>query len=316
MRLRCLDPKHAAYPSYGGRGITLCERWQDSPINFLSDMGEKPTPRHEIDRIDNDKGYSPDNCRWATRKENDRNRRSNRLIEFRGEVLSLAAWCERFNIHADTVGKRLSAGWTIEKALTTPARAKVPNGFAKRLRNGGGEDGGDCAGSCNSVEAPKKDEMFNSSPTEREERDPGVLNMATKKKPAPIFDEISTEESQAAIVKILRGARAIVFKIFGDTSKDAVIGVADLIRNIGEELAESSIASALEVARKLGAAEVHDIDVVSISDILLNYEQGEEFMTAAYALAKELIGDKATLDDAIDFFYEIYAEEEDEFEND
>ena len=134
MRLRCTDPKHAAYPRYGGRGITICERWLNSPTKFLADMGPRPSKRHEIDRIDNDKGYSPENCRWATRKQNDRNRRSNRILEFRGERRCLVEWCELLGLRTDTVGKRLAAGWSVERALSIPARHKAPNGTAALAR--------------------------------------------------------------------------------------------------------------------------------------------------------------------------------------
>jgi len=129
MRLRCMDPKHKAYPNYGGRGITVCAQWLDSPAQFYADMGPKPSARHELDRRDNSKGYSPENCRWVTRATNDRNRRSNRLVTHNGETLALAEWCERFGKPCDTVKKRLDAGWPVEKALTTAVRAKAPNGM-------------------------------------------------------------------------------------------------------------------------------------------------------------------------------------------
>jgi hypothetical protein len=124
MRLRCTDPKHAAYPNYGGRGITVCERWLESVADFIADVGPKPTPKHELDRIDNDRGYEPDNCRWATRKVNDRNRRSNRRLTHNGETLTLAEWCERLGLPGDTVMKRIAAGWTVAAALETPVRRK------------------------------------------------------------------------------------------------------------------------------------------------------------------------------------------------
>lgn len=130
MRLRCHEPSNPAYKDYGARGITVCDRWRDSPENFLADMGPKPSPAHELDRRDNDKGYSPDNCRWVTRSVNDRNRRSNRMIEYMGETHALAHWCERFGISGDTAWRRLAAGWTPDETFTIPVRAKAPNGQA------------------------------------------------------------------------------------------------------------------------------------------------------------------------------------------
>lgn len=127
MRLRCTDPEHPAFDNYGGRGITVCDRWLNSPAAFIEDMGPRPSPAHEIDRIDNDRGYEPGNCRWVTRSENCRNRRSNRLLTFDGETLSLAEWCERRGMPSDTVRKRLEAGWPVDRALTAPVRPKAPN---------------------------------------------------------------------------------------------------------------------------------------------------------------------------------------------
>jgi hypothetical protein len=78
MKRRCDDPKFNVYPNYGGRGISICERWRDFN-NFLADMGEKPTPDHSIDRIDNDGDYEPGNCRWATRSAQNLNQRPRAL---------------------------------------------------------------------------------------------------------------------------------------------------------------------------------------------------------------------------------------------
>lgn len=122
MRLRCTEPTHPAYPSYGGRGITICDRWLDSPQNFIEDMGQKPTKKHEIDRIDNDKGYFKENCRWATRSENDRNRRSTRWVEYRGERRKLVELREEAGLTESQVYNRLKMGWSIEKVLETPVR--------------------------------------------------------------------------------------------------------------------------------------------------------------------------------------------------
>lgn len=120
MRLRCTVPSNPAFANYGGRGITVCARWLNSVEAFVEDMGPKPTPRHELDRIDNNRGYEPGNCRWVTRKQNDRNRRSNRMVEFRGERKALSAWCELFGVSQDTVSWRIKKGWDLERALTTP----------------------------------------------------------------------------------------------------------------------------------------------------------------------------------------------------
>ncbi len=128
MRLRCTVPTNPAYARYGGRGIRVCERWLHSVEAFLEDMGPKPSPAHELDRRDNDGHYEPGNCRWVLRKVNDRNRRSNRLLEFGGEALPIAEWCERLGLRRDTVWKRLATGWPAEDALTIRTRIKAPNG--------------------------------------------------------------------------------------------------------------------------------------------------------------------------------------------
>ena len=120
MKYRCLNLNATAYPDYGGRGITVCERWM-SYENFIADMGRKPSPDHQLDRIDNDGPYSPDNCRWATRDQQQRNTRTSRTIRFRKQTKHLNEWAEQYGLEPATLRDRLNSGWSMKKALTTPA---------------------------------------------------------------------------------------------------------------------------------------------------------------------------------------------------
>lgn len=119
MIARCTNPRQTGYHNYGGRGIMICERWQ-SFENFIADMGPRPSPRHSLDRKDNNGHYEPGNCRWATKIEQDNNRRTNRLIEFGGRTLSITQWARELGVHPVTLHIRLKNGWTVEKTLTTP----------------------------------------------------------------------------------------------------------------------------------------------------------------------------------------------------
>ena len=114
MRQRCINPNNDRYHQYGGRGILICERW-DSFDLFLEDMGERPEGM-SLDRIDVDKGYEPSNCRWATPKEQMRNRTLHKLSPC---VTELA---EKTGIPYGTLQSRLYRGWTIERAVTTPVK--------------------------------------------------------------------------------------------------------------------------------------------------------------------------------------------------
>lgn len=116
MRMRCFNPNQAGYAGYGGRGISVCARWDDFG-NFLADMGRRPSPQHSIDRRNNDGNYEPDNCRWATPDIQSRNRRSNRLIEFRGEKRCLSDWARLLGVDATTLSYRAKMGKPLDQAL-------------------------------------------------------------------------------------------------------------------------------------------------------------------------------------------------------
>lgn len=120
MVARCHRLSNAQYPDYGGRGIKVCDEWRVFE-NFLRDMGERP-PRTSIDRIDNDKGYEPGNCRWATSKQQGRNTRQCRLITFRGKTAPVSEHCEDAGIPSSRVLRRLNLGWPVDRALLTPVQ--------------------------------------------------------------------------------------------------------------------------------------------------------------------------------------------------
>src|SRR5574342_481002 len=117
---RCRNSDHAAFQSYGGRGISVCERWWKFE-NFIQDMGLKPSPDHELDRKDNDGNYEPENCRWATVQEQARNRRSTRLITFMGRTQCLTAWADELGISKESLHWRIEQ-WGLERALSTRGR--------------------------------------------------------------------------------------------------------------------------------------------------------------------------------------------------
>ena len=123
MTQRCLNSRHQAFASYGGRGISVCRRWMNSFEAFLQDMGEQPNGL-QLDRINNDGNYEPENCRWVTRSEQQRNTRANRLISYNGTTKCLSEWAEHTGIHIATITGRLRTGWTIETALVTPPKKR------------------------------------------------------------------------------------------------------------------------------------------------------------------------------------------------
>lgn len=95
---RCCNPNHDHYDKYGGRGITICNEWRDNFMEFLADMGPRPSADHTIDRKDNDKGYYKDNCRWATLIEQNNNKTNNCRYLFDGEIKTLTEWCRELDV--------------------------------------------------------------------------------------------------------------------------------------------------------------------------------------------------------------------------
>lgn len=111
---RCHRPAHKTFANYGGRGIAVCRRWRKFE-NFLADMGRRPSIQHSIERVDNNKGYSPENCTWATRQEQCRNRRTNRVIDTPKGPMLLCEAEEISGISASTLWKRLKRGWPVKR---------------------------------------------------------------------------------------------------------------------------------------------------------------------------------------------------------
>ena len=123
MLKRCNRPEHWNYARYGGRGITVCDRWKTFE-NFLADMGERPSGK-TLDRQDNALGYSPGNCRWSTHKEQHRNKRSNRLVSWNGKTLTIAEWTETLGLSRGLLRQRLNRGWSVGDALATPSARRA-----------------------------------------------------------------------------------------------------------------------------------------------------------------------------------------------
>lgn len=125
IKARCYNKKCPAYKNYGGRGIKMCEEWLNSVEAFynwgIANGWEKGL---EIDRINNDGNYEPENCRWATIETQCNNRRSNKFIEFNGLRLTLTQWSKKLGMNRHGIRGRLKSGWSIEKALTTPSQCK------------------------------------------------------------------------------------------------------------------------------------------------------------------------------------------------
>ncbi len=124
MIQRCTNPKAKKYSNYGGRGITVCNKWKTFE-GFYQDMGDPPTDKHTLDRKNNDLGYSKGNCRWATPIEQGRNTRRNRMITYQGQTKCIAEWASITKINERTIHNRIyRSGWPVERALTEPPKSR------------------------------------------------------------------------------------------------------------------------------------------------------------------------------------------------
>lgn len=138
MRRRCENPESQDYANYGGRGIMVCRRWSDIEkgfINFLEDMGRRPGIGYSLDRIDNDGDYHPGNCRWATILQQNRNKRTARLITIGEVTQGLPEWSDESGINQNTIRGRLVRGWSPEEAVFGTIRQimeRVGNRWSKR----------------------------------------------------------------------------------------------------------------------------------------------------------------------------------------
>ena len=121
LKNRCYNKNSKAYKNYGGRGITVCDKWIDNYPAFILDMGLKPKG-YTIERKDNDLGYNPENCIWTTRLIQANNKRNNKLITYDNQTKTITQWAEFLGVHRQLLRSRFDKGWLPEIALTTPRR--------------------------------------------------------------------------------------------------------------------------------------------------------------------------------------------------
>lgn len=119
VKTRCTNLRQKQWMDYGGRGIKMCDAWLDSFEAFYADIGPLPASGYTVERNDNTKGYEPGNVRWATRTEQQRNKRNSRMITFNGKTQCVSAWAEELNL-GSALNQRLFRGWDEQKALSTP----------------------------------------------------------------------------------------------------------------------------------------------------------------------------------------------------
>lgn len=120
IKTRCLNSKSKNYTAYGGSGVTICSEWAESYERFLYDMGRAPSPKHSIDRIDNNKGYSPDNCRWATSLEQNLNRKVTRMVMYNGEMTPLRMLSKDQKAYKKLYRRIHVSKWDVKTAMNTP----------------------------------------------------------------------------------------------------------------------------------------------------------------------------------------------------
>lgn len=119
MMARCYSRNSKTYKNYGARGITVCKRWKKF-VNFLTDMGYRPSTQHSLGRISNEKGYYLKNCRWETRKQQGQNKRNCHYYTYLGRRQCLSAWADELNINRNTLYARLARGTSVHKSFTAP----------------------------------------------------------------------------------------------------------------------------------------------------------------------------------------------------
>lgn len=125
MKTRCLNKNFTNYHNYGGRGISICQRWL-SFENFIEDMGPMPTKKHTLERIENDGNYEKTNCVWATRMEQANNRRSSHRLTHAGRTMTIQQWSREIGLNDRLISMRLQRGWSDERALTEDPRVNLP----------------------------------------------------------------------------------------------------------------------------------------------------------------------------------------------
>lgn len=126
MKKRCHNPLASNYNLYGGRGICISKEWENF-VTFYRDMGDAPKGT-SLDRIDNDKGYCKENCRWATQSQQSRNTRRNVIVEYMGRKQCLIEWTNELNLNYKIMAQRIRSGWEPTRAIETPIRKKVQSG--------------------------------------------------------------------------------------------------------------------------------------------------------------------------------------------